>query len=88
MTITVYIYPRRITNMHVWHDYYRVKFFSPNWALHAHCYHSSDNSIEMVESHMNADGIIMHETPPFQYCYHVSDRSEQCAIETETLKQL
>ena len=32
---------------------------------------------------MNADGIIMHETPLFQYCYHVSERSVQCAIRTE-----
>ena len=51
----------------------------------AHCTrdHSRDKSTGMVESHVNSDGIIMHQPQPFYYWNHVSDRSVQCAIGTK-----
>ena len=41
--------------------------------------------------HMNFDGMIMRETPLFQYVHHVSDCSVQCAVRNrnrETTLQL
>ena len=35
--------------------------------------------IGMVESHVNSDGVIMHETLLFQYFYLVTDYSVHCA---------
>ena len=64
---------------------------SATWAtvvsefLVPHCMrdHSCEKSTEMVESHVNFEGIIMHQPQPFYYWNHVSDCSVQCTIGTK-----
>ena len=48
--------------------------------VHCHCNHKCANSTGRVQSHVNSKGDTTYETPPFQYCYHTSDYSVQCAI--------
>ena len=49
----------------------------------AHCKHSHDYSIEMVESHVNSNAILhAREIPLFQYCVDMCEYNVQFGLET------